>query len=123
MCKLDNVPTIIEVGGGDINIDFDLKNQYNGTAYNAEGCTARFSVADYLYRDAALLNYEATLKSDENGILSVASVRIPASDTVDMTGAYIYQVSIKDASGNVEPPIQGKIIFARNIAADFVTGG
>lgn len=123
MCKLDSTSAIIEVGGGDIDIDFDLKNQYNSTAYNAEGCTARFSIADYLYRDTALLNYEATLKSDENGILSVASVRIPASDTVNMAGAYIYQVSIKDASGKVEPPVQGKIIFTRNIAADFVTGG
>lgn len=118
-----SAPTIYEVGGGDITIDFDLKNYHNGSAYNAENCTAQLAISDYLYRTTPLLKYEAAIKADLNGVLSVASFVIPASDSVKLSGAYIYQVSIKDASGNFESPMQGKMVICPGINADFVNGG
>lgn len=123
MCKQDTAPTIYEVGGGDITIEFDLTNRHDGSTYNADGCTAELAIADYIYRASTLHTYEATLKADSNGVLSVASFVVPASDSVNLSGAYVYQVSIKDASGNIEPPIQGKMVICPSINADFVNGG
>lgn len=122
MCKLDPVPKIVEVGGGDIDIDFQLKND-DGSAFSAEGCVIRLSISDWLYRSAALLVYEATLSADSNGIMSVASFHIPGYDTADMSGAYVYQISIKDYLGNYESPIQGKLVLLKNNNPDNTIGG
>ena len=122
MCKLDPVPKIVEVGGGDIDIDFQLKND-DGSAFSAEGCVIRLSISDWLYRSATLLVYEATLSADSNGIMSVASFHIPGYDTADMSGAYVYQISIKDYLGNYESPIQGKLVLLKNNNPDNIIGG
>lgn len=122
MCKLDPVPKIVEVGGGDIDIDFQLKND-DGSAFSAEGCVIRLSISDWLYRSATLLVYEATLSADSNGIMSVASFHVPGYDTADMSGAYVYQISIKDYLGNYESPIQGKLVLLKNNNPDNIIGG
>lgn len=121
MCKLDNVPDIFEVAGGDIDIDFRLRNELGGF-FSAEGCTIRLAIADWLYRYETLFTYDAEIKEDSNGILSIASVHIPGTDTVNMCGAYVYQISMRDSHGHLEPPVQGKLVISQSADPAFITG-
>ena len=121
MCRFESVPDIYEVAGGDIDIDFQLRNELGGI-FSAEGCTIRLAIADWLYRSPTLLKYTAEIKKDSNGIYSIASVYIPGADTVDLNGAYVYQVSMRDAYGHLEPPVQGKMVISKSADPEFVTG-
>lgn len=122
MCVIDTSATICEVGGGDIDIDFQLRNEFGGT-YSAEGCKAQFVIADWLYRSPILFSCDGILKTDKNGAFSIISVHIPGAITADMCGAYVYQIGIRDDVGNLEPPIQGKMIISMSADADFAKGG
>ena len=122
MCLIDAAAVIREVGGGDIKIDFQLRNEF-GSAFSAQGCSARMAIADWLYRDTNIHSYNGSIVKDENGIYSIASFNIPGTDTVNLRGAYVYQVSIRDILGNLEPPFQGKLIISQSADISFAQGG
>lgn len=116
------LPEIHMVGGGDLDFCFRLRNRH-GAIFDGTGCTVQVAVADYVHRDVPIAVYPATLSQDSGGLLSMAAVHIPPEDTVYLRGAFLYQVSVKDATGKLEPPAQGRLIIDRNIDSDFVTGG
>ena len=48
-------------------------------------------------------------------------VHLDTNETVELSGKYIYQVTIKDAEGNVEIPKQGILLITKNIDKGFIS--
>ena len=48
------------------------------------------------------------------------TVTIDPKETVGMSGKYIYQITIKDISGDVEVPKQGIFLVVNNINKGFI---
>lgn len=116
-----NLPKLEFIGGSSQTFKFQMQNMY-GKPFNAEGCTATFSIVEYCNRAEVPLVKEATLGTGTTKTTSVATVQLDAADTAEMGGRYIYQLSIKNAHGEFDMPGQGIIDIRKNIHPDFVTG-
>ena len=57
---------------------------------------------------------------DEGAIQNILTVTLTPSDTVKLAGKYVYQITIKDVSGEVDIPNQGTIHIVNNINKSFV---
>ena len=51
---------------------------------------------------------------------NILAVTIDPKETVGMNGKYIYQIIIKDISGDVEVPKQGIFLVVNNINKSFI---
>ena len=51
---------------------------------------------------------------------NILTVKILASETVDLFGKYIYQISMRDLGGDVEIPKQGILYISNNIDKSFI---
>ena len=58
-------------------------------------------------------------EDDGKTVANVLCVVLQPEDTVDLVGKFIYQISIKDSSGEIEIPDQGIIRISNNINKNF----
>ena len=56
----------------------------------------------------------------DNTAYNVLYVELKPSDTLDLFGKYIYQITIKDADNNADIPQQGIIYIHNNINKSFL---
>ena len=62
-----------------------------------------------------------TVGDDSSGAHdNVLRVTLTPSETVDLFGKYIYQISIRDIGGDVEIPKQGVLYITNNINKGFI---
>lgn len=114
------LPEVSFVGGATQELKFNLKDE-SGNNFDADDCTANFSICDYSTRDVgagSIVSISPTLSG------SLLTVTIPASDTVNLSGKYIYQITIKDAGGETlefQIPNQGIMYIARNNNPGYIT--
>lgn len=94
---------------------FHLKNEA-GHPYDATGCTAHFVIADYINANMApYVSLSVEIKQD------LAIVTIGSADTRSMQPSkYSYQLTLKDADGNVEVPSQGHLFLRNNHDRQFL---
>ena len=57
---------------------------------------------------------------DEDAAYNIAKVTLDADDTMELTGKYIYQITVKDRDGMAEIPDQGIMMIANNINKGFL---
>lgn len=116
------LPTIDFVGGETQDIVFNVYHYTNNRAFSLDGCTANFSVIAFGDKNGTpYISKEMTvLANDENSIDNILSVSLTSADTVDLAGKFIYQITIKDVSGDVEIPKQGILFIINNINKNFV---
>lgn len=92
----------------------------SGVVYDYPGSSASISIIEYVNRGTPVLTKTATVGKDANGKYCEVTVALSPSETLNMCGKYIYQLSIKDAAGNYSIPMYGAMHVADNINKAFV---
>ena len=113
------LPTISFVGGETQILSFNAYFNNSTQPFSVAGCTARFSVVNYLNRFGTPVIIKTM--SAASGESNVLTVTLSSSDTLSLSGKYIYQISIKDGSGNADIPKQGLMYITNNIDKDFLS--
>lgn len=117
------LPQITIVGGQSKTIGFNLWT-INRDMFDTNGCSGNFAVVDYSDKDGdTVVAKQMTFQSGDNPeIQNVAVVSLTPSDTLNLAGKYVYQVTIKN--GDIaDIPNQGILYIARNINTSFLDNG
>ena len=68
-----------------------------------------------------ILTKEMDVRFDNTGAVNnVLTVTLAPTETVDLSGKYIYEIQIKDIDGDVEIPKQGILYITNNINKSFI---
>lgn len=110
------LPELTFVGGKTQELNFRLKRP-DGTPYNARACTANFAICNYSNKTGTpFVSITPEFRTEESGgVINILHIDLPATDTLELFGKYIYQITIIDDNGNVEIPNQGIMNITRNI--------
>lgn len=119
------LPPMDFVGGSTQDLVFHCYHYQSKKAQDLSSCTANFSIINFVNKKGApLLSKPMSVGSDpvtDGDIHNVLRVKLTPSDTVNLpAGKYIYQITIKDVSGDVDIPNQGIIHIINNINKAFV---
>lgn len=116
------LPTIEFVGGETQDLVFHVYFYANNKPFGMVGSSANFSVVNYLNRTgAAVISKAMDVAYNADGtVMNVLTVTLDPADTLNMSGKYIYQISIRDIGGDAEIPKQGILHVINNINKDFM---
>lgn len=116
------LPTIDFVGGETQDIVFRVYHYVNNMAFSLNSCTANFSVVGFGDKNGTpYISKEMTVLTNDDGTLdNILRVTLTSSETVDLSGKFIYQITIKDIGGDVEIPKQGILFIINNINKSFI---
>ncbi len=117
------LPTIEFVGGETQELLFDMYFYQGKKPFSMVGCVSNFSIVNFTNKHGApILRKDMEVLENQDGTsLNVLSVELTPEETYNLSGKYIYQISIKDVSGNVEIPKQGLMYIINNINKSFIT--
>ena len=119
------LPTIDFVGGSTQDLAFRVYFYLNGNPFDLSSCTADFSVINYVNKKGtpliskAMSIAEGDCKDGER-VSNTLCVTLDPEDTVDLVGKFIYQITIRDISGDVEMPDHGILQITNNINKVYV---
>ena len=116
------LPTITFVGGETQTLSFNIYHGSKQLPFELTGCESNFAVVSFLNSDGfPIISKEMSVVANASGEAdSALSVRLDAAETVGLSGKYIYQISIKDASGATAIPKKGILLISRNINPSFI---
>ena len=121
------LPVIDFVGGSNQDLSFHVYWHQLNNPFDLTGCTASFSIVDYLHKDGDPILTKA-MSISPTGILvdgytlrNILTVTLTSRDTVNLSGKYLYQISIRNSAGKTEVPNQGVLFIINNIHKSFVT--
>lgn len=103
------------VGGSTQRRTFQLAKP-TGEEYDIQSGTVQFDLREYVNDGAPLLTKQFGMSVSGKGKFCVVSVMLAPSETKALHGCFIYQLQVKDGSGNVAIPFQGRMHIAANIA-------
>jgi len=111
------LPTVEFVGGSTQEFAFHAYFHQNNKPISLETCSAKFSILDYMNKGGTpLLSKDMKIVLSADGtIMNVLTVTLQPSETVNMHGKYIYQITISDIDGAVDIPKQGILRIIDNI--------
>lgn len=93
----------------------------SGHPFAANGCTGKFALIDYSDKDGEpILIKPIEFASADDGVSNVGIVALEPEDTLNLDGKYVYQLTIRDADGNVDIPNKGIFYISNNIHKSFV---
>lgn len=117
------LPELEFVGGSTQDIRVRCFFHKDKTPYDLSSCVVNFALINYVNKNGEpLVSKKMDInasKDDAGGVKYIASVTLNPADTVDLVGKFIYQISIRDASGEVEIPKQGIAHIINNINKNF----
>lgn len=114
------LPELTFVGGKTQELNFNLYER-NGNLFNAKYCNSNFSVCNYSNKcGTPLFSIQPIFVSGDDNVAHILQVVIPAEQTLNLYGKYIYQITIADNTGRIEIPNQGIMNITRNINQGFV---
>lgn len=116
------LPTIDFVGGETQKLLFNIYFHEGRTPFSLSGCTANFSIVNYLNRTGAPI-LSKTMQSVLDADITVdnkLTVTLFPEETVDLFGKYIYQIIIRDIDGETEIPKQGILYITNNINKNYI---
>jgi hypothetical protein len=116
-CNPHSLPTIEFVGGETQELVFNVYFHSKDKPFGMAGATANFAIVSSLNKTGApILSKPMTAGYDEHGtVLNVLRVTIAPSESVNLSGKYIYQITLRDMSGETEIPKQGVLFISNNI--------
>jgi len=118
-----SLPIIDFVGGSTQELVFHTYFSRDKKPFDLSSCTASFSVINFINKNGSpLISKMMEIRNSEDDGKTVANVLcvvLQPEDTVDLVGKFIYQISIKDSSGEIEIPDQGIIRISNNINKNF----
>ena len=123
--KMYKLPEISFVGGTSEEFRFDVfHDESNPQPFGLFGGTVNFSIVNIVNKNGTPLVSKAMeiVKSDDGVDFNVLRVSLEPTDTVDLFGKFVYQITIKDVDGNVDIPHQGIINISKNINRAFIRG-
>jgi len=114
------LPTIDFVGGATQDFAFHVYFHAGGRPFDLDDCTANFAVVNYINKNGAPLiskSMEVAQGEDtgEGVVDNILKVTLTPSDTMNLNGKYIYQITVKDTAGQVDIPNQGIMRIINNI--------
>jgi hypothetical protein len=122
------LPTIDLVGGSTQELVFHVYNSVADAAQDLTGCEARFSVVSFINRTSkTVISEDMALSSEDTGsgeVNDLLKVTLTPDKTVDLSGKYIYQITIRYTDKNnviVDIPWQGIMRVENNIDKAFLT--
>ena len=121
--KMYSLPELCFVGGSSEDLQFNLfYNKDNPEPFNIFGGEANFSIVNFLNKNSTpLVSKKMDIgMNDAETHYNILRVSLEPSDTVDLFGKFVYQITIKDIDGNVDIPHQGIINIHNNIDKIFV---
>lgn len=120
LCELNPyvLPTLDFVGGATQNLSFNTYFHKSKEPFSLSGCTANFSVISFTNKSGEPIISKSMDTSSGAG--NVLTVTLTTSDTIDLCGKYVYQISVKDGSNNADIPKQGLMYITNNINKDFL---
>lgn len=122
------LPTIDFVGGSSQELVFHTFFHTLKNPFDLSRCTANFSVINYVNKNGTPVISKSmrimggNRDPDGNLISNILRVTLVPGDTVNLTGKFIYQISVKDTNGVVEVPSQGIIYITNNINKKYILG-
>lgn len=123
-CPFDyyTLPTVEFVGGETQELVFHVYHYIGKRPHSLVGCTANFSVVSFINKTGApIISKQMEVRPVAEGeVDNILTVTIDPKETVGMSGKYIYQITIKDISGDVEVPKQGIFLVVNNINKGFI---
>lgn len=116
------LPTIDFVAGETQDLVFRVYFYKNRRPFSMTGCTSNFAIVSFTNKmgKPILTKPMEDIFNDDGTINNVLTVTLEPQETVDLCGKYIYQIQIKDVSGNVEIPKQGILYITNNINKGFI---
>lgn len=125
MCDALNpytLPTIDFVGGETQDLAFHTYFHEGNKPFALSGCDANFAIVSYMNKTGAPIVSKpmTAIMNSEGTADNVLTVTLLPSETVNLFGKYVYQITIKDISGNVEIPKQGILMITNNINKNFI---
>jgi hypothetical protein len=116
-----SLPKIDFIGGESHTFKFRLVTPTR-ESFDANGCTMAFSIINYANQNGEPLVIKGVaLEIGEDGVPNIAVVHLLPEDTVELSGRYAYQISIRDTFDEVELPGKGLFDITRNIHRRFIT--
>ena len=117
------LPELNFVGGSTQELVFHCFFYKNKEPFDLSSCSANFSLVNYVNkRGEPLVSKDMKIgftEIKEEEVCNELRVTLVPSDTVDLVGKFIYQITIRDASGDVDIPNQGLIHIINNINKEF----
>jgi len=116
------LPTIEFVGGESQELLFNVYFYKNRKPFSMIWCTSNFSVVDFTNKKGSpILNKSMdVLENGDGSAFNILSVDLTPKETYELSGKYIYQITIRDVNGNVEIPRQGLMYITNNINKSFI---
>jgi hypothetical protein len=110
------LPTVDFIGGSTQEIACSVRTSDGKRPFDVTGCTAYFSLINYVNKDGTPIIDKKKMQAelDSNDILSVLRTTLTSADTMQLTGKYIYQITILDTYGNIDVR-QGIMYISHNI--------
>lgn len=124
-CTYDpyTLPAIDFVAGETQDFAFHVYFHDDDKPFSLSGCDANFSVVSFTNRvGKPILSKEMGVTAPSEGSVdNVLTVTLLPKETVNLSGKYIYQISIRDEDGEVEIPKQGVLYITNNINKAYIT--
>lgn len=116
------LPTVDFVGGETQDLAFHVYFYKGNKPFSLYGCTSNFSIVSFANKSGSpiLTKQMNILYNDDGTIDNVLSVTLLPTETVDLFGKYIYQITIQDIDGDIEIPKQGILYITNNINKGFI---
>lgn len=124
--KMYSLPELCFVGGSSENFEFNLYyDKSNPRPFDIYGGKAEFSIVNLANKNGTPIFSKSMeiAQGDTHGETdtchNVVRVSLLPEDTVDLFGKFVYQVTLADADGNIDPH-QGIVVIHRNINKTFI---
>lgn len=116
------LPTIEFVGGESQELLFHTYFYRGRKPFSMTGCTSNFSIVDFRNKSGSpiLTKSMNVLENADGSSFNVLSVELSPMETYELSGKYIYQITIRDVNGNMEIPKQGLMYITNNINKGFI---
>lgn len=116
----NSLPTIEFVGGSTQNFAFNVYQYATKLPFDLSSCSADFSITDFVNPGGEpIISKGMTItkidQSVSSSVSNVLKVTLNPRDTVNLHGKYIYQISIKHLTGEIDIPQHGTMYINSNI--------
>lgn len=121
--KIYSLPEIQFVGGSSEDLTFHVYyDEKNPKPFGLFGGSANFSIVNFINKNSLpLVSKPMVIRTNDEGTYyNVLFVSLEPTETVDLYGKFVYQITIKDVDGNVDIPHQGIINIHNNINKEFI---
>lgn len=119
------LPTIHFVGGETQELVFNVYSESTRQPFDLSSCTASLAVINWVNKSGKpLISKEMSIETADSlagdNVPNILRVTLLPTETANLVGKYLYQISIRYVSGEMDIPDHGVMYISRNIDPDFI---